>query len=62
MGSSVDPPTRGWRTSSYSGTNGNCVETASSDGLVLVRDTSDRDCGILTFPAEAWEKFTASLW
>jgi len=51
-----------WRTSSYTGNGGgNCVETASGDGLVLVRDTKDRDGGMLAFSAEAWEKFTGSL-
>jgi hypothetical protein len=51
-----------WRKSSYSGDNGgNCVETASCDGLILVRDTTNRDVGTLEFSAEAWEAFAASL-
>ena len=50
----------GWRKSSYSdGNGGNCVETASGDGMVLVRDTSDRDGGTLAAPA--WTAFVASL-
>jgi hypothetical protein len=49
-----------WRTSSYTGTNGNCVEAASTDG-VLVRDTKDRDGVTLSFNADAWTEFTASL-
>jgi len=50
-----------WRKSSYSNGGANaCVEVASTDG-VLVRDTTDRDGGTLTFSAEAWERFTASL-
>jgi hypothetical protein len=50
-----------WRTSSYSGTSGgNCVEVASSDGI-LVRDTTDRDGGALSFTMAAWDEFTASL-
>jgi hypothetical protein len=51
-----------WRKSSYSGDNGgNCVETASADGVILVRDTADRDGGTLKFSTEAWEAFAASL-
>ena len=51
-----------WRKSSYSnGTGGACVETASGDDLVIVRDTTDRRGPVLTFSAAAWETFTASL-
>jgi Domain of unknown function (DUF397) len=50
-----------WRKSSYSNGGSNaCVEVGSTDG-VLVRDTTNRDGGTLTFSAEAWERFTASL-
>jgi hypothetical protein len=51
-----------WRKSTYSnGTGGACVETASGDGVVMVRDTTDRDGGTLAFSAQAWGAFTASL-
>lgn len=51
-----------WRKSTYSdATGGNCVETASGNGNVQVRDTADRDGGTLAFTASAWEAFTASL-
>jgi len=51
-----------WRKSSYSnGDGGECVETASGQGLILVRDTSDRDGGTLSFSAQAWAAFTAGL-
>jgi hypothetical protein len=51
-----------WRKSSYSNDNGgNCVETASGAGVILVRDTTNRDSGTLAFSAEAWAQFTASL-
>jgi hypothetical protein len=51
-----------WRKSTYSGANGgSCVETASGDGLVLVRDTTDRDSATLAFTAGAWHAFTANL-
>jgi len=51
-----------WRKSTYS-TNGgeNCVETASDAGVILVRDTTNRDGGTLTFAASAWEIFADSL-
>jgi hypothetical protein len=49
-----------WRTSSYTGTNGNCVEVAS-DGGVMVRDTKDRSGGTIEFTAEAWAEFTGTI-
>jgi hypothetical protein len=52
----------GWRKSSYSGGNGgSCVETASDSGIVLVRDTTNREGFTLSVPADAWAKFTDSL-
>jgi hypothetical protein len=52
-----------WRKASYSGSNGtNCVEAGVAEpGRVLVRDTTNRDGGSLTFTAEAWHSFTDSL-
>jgi hypothetical protein len=55
----IDSP---WRKSSYSGTSGNnCVETASGVGVILVRDTTERDGFTLSVPADAWARFTDSL-
>ena len=55
----IDSP---WRKSSYSGTSGNaCVETASGIGVILVRDTTNRDGFTLSLPADAWARFTDSL-
>jgi len=52
----------GWRKSTYSSANGgDCVETASTDGVILVRDTADRAGALLTLTAGAWASFTASL-
>lgn len=52
----------GWRKSTYSdGTGGQCLETASDHGAVLVRDTANRDGATLAFTANAWRAFTASL-
>jgi Domain of unknown function (DUF397) len=51
-----------WRKSTYSSANGGqCVETASRDGAVLVRDTTDRYGATLSFSAAAWDRFTDAL-
>jgi Domain of unknown function (DUF397) len=51
-----------WRRSSYSNNGGqNCVEAGNTPGIVLVRDTNNRDGGTLAFPGGAWARFTASL-
>lgn len=51
-----------WRKSTYSdGNGGSCVETASGNGVILVRDTTDRDGGVLTISSSAWNAFTDSL-
>lgn len=51
-----------WRKSSYSGGNGGgCVEVASTPGVVLVRDTTNRAGAVLEVPAAAWQRFTSSL-
>ncbi len=47
-----------WRKSTYSGANGgDCVETASVVGAVLVRDTTDREGFTLSVPAPTWLSF-----
>ena len=51
-----------WRKSSYSNAQGgSCVETATGDGVILVRDTTDREGFTLSVPATVWARFTASL-
>jgi hypothetical protein len=51
-----------WRKSSYSTANGGeCVETASGGGVILVRDTTNRDGFTLPVPASAWERFVGQL-
>jgi hypothetical protein len=50
-----------WRKSTYSGdTGGNCVEVATTDG-VLVRDTTDRDGFTLSVSSAAWLNFTSII-
>lgn len=51
-----------WRTSSYSGSNGNCVEVAADPGApVLVRDTKDRQGPVLAFRPDAWRRFAGQV-
>jgi hypothetical protein len=51
-----------WRKSTYSeGNGGSCVETAAGNGVILVRDTTDRDGLTLSVPATAWLRFTDTL-
>ncbi len=50
-----------WRTSSYTGGQGNCVEVAAATGTVLVRDTKDRKGPVLAVPAATWRAFLADI-
>lgn len=52
-----------WRTSSFSGGNGNsCVEVAFlPDGGVLVRDTKDRALAPHHYTAAEWDAFVAGV-
>ena len=50
-----------WRKSSYSSSNGGaCIEVGNA-GLILVRDTTDRDGGTLAFSAATWQAFVTGL-
>ena len=53
----------GWRKSTYStdANGGQCVEAATAHGLVLVRDTTDRNGATLSVTAAAWQRFTGAL-
>jgi hypothetical protein len=50
-----------WRKASYSGNSGNCVEVADAARVVLVRDTTNREGGMMSIPAGAWQAFTSKL-
>jgi hypothetical protein len=59
MENSLDPC---WRKASYSGNGGgSCVEVGNAARVVLVRDTTDREGGMLAVSAEAWQAFTDGL-
>ncbi|WP_203905040.1 DUF397 domain-containing protein [Virgisporangium aliadipatigenens] len=49
-------PGLNWRKSSYSASS-NCIEIAFSDDTVLVRDSKDKDGGILDFTPAQWISF-----
>jgi hypothetical protein len=54
----VDTSQARWRTSSFSGTNGNgCVEVAVLPELIAVRDTKDRTRTPLTCGPGVWRAF-----
>ncbi|MEV4121290.1 DUF397 domain-containing protein [Micromonospora sp. NPDC049645] len=50
-----------WRTSTRSSGNGNCVEVATVDGQVAVRDSKDRSGPVLAFGATAWHAFVSGV-
>lgn len=49
-----------WRTSSYTASNGNCVEVAeiTAPRLIAVRDTKDRSLPAARVRPAAWSAFT----
>ncbi|MEU6171088.1 DUF397 domain-containing protein [Streptantibioticus parmotrematis] len=50
-----------WFTSSHSDNGGNCVEIASTQDRILVRDSKDPHGPVLTFPAPAFTAFVNSI-
>ena len=51
-----------WRKATCSsGNGGNCVEVATADHTVAVRDSKDLDGPRLAFRAGAWQAFTAKV-
>ncbi|MBQ0895230.1 DUF397 domain-containing protein [Micromonospora sp. U56] len=50
-----------WRTSTRSSGNGNCVEVATVDGRVAVRDSKDRGGPALVFSSATWAAFVTGV-
>ena len=51
-----------WRTSTFSGGNGSCVEVASNlPGIIAVRDSKDRQGPALVFTPGEWTAFLAGV-
>lgn len=51
-----------WRKSSYSGSNGDCVEVARNlPGMVAVRDSKNLDGPVLFCNPEQWRVFVKSI-
>lgn len=50
-----------WRKSARSVNNGNCTEVASTDGIVVVRDSTDQAGVHITYSAATWRNFGQSV-
>jgi hypothetical protein len=50
-----------WKVSSYSASEGNCVEVGTAGATVAVRDTKDRVGVVLRVSAQAWQRFTTTV-
>ena len=50
-----------WRKARYSVGNGACVELASANGQILIRDSMNPGGAWLRYPAQSWTDFTAVI-
>ncbi|WP_432903457.1 DUF397 domain-containing protein [Micromonospora matsumotoense] len=50
-----------WRTSSRSGSNGQCVEVRDRGAQVDVRDSKAPDAGTLSFEPAVWDAFISGF-
>ncbi|MFD3736765.1 DUF397 domain-containing protein [Streptomyces sp. NPDC058629] len=61
----TETTTQQWVKSSYSGNGGTCVEwaprTATTTGIVPVRDSKNVSGPVLSFPAAAFSSFVAGV-
>jgi hypothetical protein len=47
----------GWRKAARSVNNGQCVEVASADAAVMVRDSVDPSGRVVGYPTHTWQAF-----
>ena len=52
---------RAWRTSSYSGDNGDCVQVSLTTADALVRDSKNTTGPVLDFTPAAWQTLLTHL-
>lgn len=52
---------RPFRKSSFSGELKDCVEVGATEGMIRVRDSKDRDGGVLTFNEREWSAFVRGV-
>ncbi|HTZ22675.1 MAG TPA: DUF397 domain-containing protein [Streptosporangiaceae bacterium] len=51
-----------WRTSTFSGGNGSCVQVASNlPGIIAIRDSKDPQGPALVFTPRQWTAFLAGI-
>lgn len=50
-----------WRKSSRSGQTDACIEAASGNGVVGVRDSKDLAGPVRVYDADAWREFTGKI-
>jgi len=50
-----------WRKSTWSIANGQCIETATLDGRLVVRDSLDKAGPIATFTVGEWRTFLRDI-
>lgn len=51
----------GWRVSTYSAGEGNCVEVGTASAVILVRDTKNRAAAPLRISPAAWHQLTETV-
>ncbi|MEV0053827.1 DUF397 domain-containing protein [Saccharopolyspora shandongensis] len=52
---------QGWKKSTYSHPNGNCVEVGRLSSGTAVRDTKERSAGYFVANASQWADFVAAV-